>query len=78
MMMSPLDCGDQVVLLAGDHDVRDVMRDGVARAELLGAASDHLEALERARSHVAEVVDDFGREDLLEPVELASVEYVSV
>ena len=66
--------GHQVVPRAGDDDVRHVMSDGVPRAELQGAAPDRLDPFKRSDSRVAEVIDDVRREDLLKPVQMASVE----
>jgi hypothetical protein len=70
--------GYQAVLLAGDDDVRHVMSDGVPRAELQGGAPDRLDPFKGSYSRGAHVVDDVRREDLPEPVQVASVEYVSV
>ena len=70
--------GYQAVLLAGDDDVRHVMSDGVPRAELQGGAPDRLDPFKGSDSRGAHVVDDVRREELPEPVQVASVEYVSV
>ena len=70
----PAGVSARAVCLAGDDEVRHVMSDGVSRAELLGGAPDRLDPLEGSHSHGAHVVDDVRREDLPEPVQVASVE----